>query len=251
MLKEERKDIISKQLQLKKRLTYQKIADYTNVSVDTVRRDLKEMEEEGKLQVVRGGATLPNEVANLVQFSKRNVLNTELKRKVAKKALNYIKEGDVVALNSGTTNVILAQEIANSMENITIVTNNLAAATVLMSQSNLQVIIIGGQTDNKEFSTYGLDVEKEFMRYHPDIAFLAMNAVDEEFAYSDFRLNEMSVINCLARISHQVIAVMDMTKMNTQSQRQVLPLDAVDKLVTNDLEESIKLQYEKAGVVFG
>ena len=204
-----------------------------NVSIDTVRRDLKSMEQAGLVKYVRGGACLPEAIASISHFSGREIINIERKRHAAVKALQYIQQGMVIALNSGTTNTVLAQEIVKRFSNLTVITNNLAAASVLMQNPSIRTILIGGELDAMERSTFGHTCEAEFASYTPDCAFLSINAVDHT-GYSDFRLAEIGILQILAKQTKRVIAVMDSSKLGHRSKKQLFSLDAVDLLIMDD-----------------
>lgn len=248
MLYNERIEIIMKQLQLYGTVKVNDLVDLMNVSVDTVRRDLKSMENNGMLKCVRGGACLPDSFGNMSNFSAREIINIDLKREAARKALKYIKEGYVIALNSGTTNTILAQELVQKKEQCTVITNNLAAISILMQNSDIKLIAIGGQVDPLENSTFGSVCEQEFGAYYPDIAFLSINAVSDTDGFTDFRLNELGIIKLLARQAEQVIAVMDSSKLGRCSRKKVLTPDNVDILVMDDnVPIELKEQYISQG----
>ena len=171
MLYNDRAAFILQQLQLKSTVKVTEIAKSLNVSVDTVRRDLKALEEQGQLKCVHGGASLPDYMLAFSNFSGREIIHIEEKRRAALKALEHLRPGSVIALNSGTTNVILAQELIKRFTDLTIVTNNVSAAMVLMQNQSLRTIVLGGDLDSLEHSTYGSICERELGRYYPDIAF--------------------------------------------------------------------------------
>ena len=112
MLFNERAEIILQQVQLQSTVRVQELSELLQVSQDTVRRDLRAMEKRGLLKCVRGGACLPESLSAFSNFKGREIIHSDLKRAASRKAIGYIREGDIVALNSGTTNTILAQEIA-------------------------------------------------------------------------------------------------------------------------------------------
>ena len=132
MLYNERADYILQQLQLQSTVKVSELSRQLSVSVDTVRRDLKTMEQQGQIRCVRGGACLAEPRVSFSNFTGREIIHSDLKRDAARKALAYIKENDLVAMNSGTTNTILAQELANAGLRCTVVTNNYAAIPALM-----------------------------------------------------------------------------------------------------------------------
>lgn len=234
MLYNERAEIILQQLQLQSTVKVNELSQLLKVSVDTVRRDLKAMEQAGLIKCLRGGACLPESLPSLSNFQGREVIHSDLKREAAKKALPYIKEGDIVAMNSGTTNTILAQEMMGINLPFTVVTNNFAAANVLMKHPSIRLIFIGGQTDYLEQSTFGPSCLSQFEAFFPDLAFLSINAVNYKDGFTDFRLNEIPVIQCLVEQARQRIAVMDSSKLGKCSKAKVLGPDQIDVLVMDD-----------------
>ena len=91
---------------------------------------------------------LPDYMLAFSNFSGREIIHIEEKRRAALKALEHLRPGSVIALNSGTTNVILAQELIKRFTDLTIVTNNVSAAMVLMQNQSLRTIVLGGDLDS-------------------------------------------------------------------------------------------------------
>jgi len=249
MLYTERVEFILQQLQLRANVKVGELAETMKTSIDTVRRDLKSMEQAGLVKYVRGGACLPETLSSISHFSGREVINISLKRQAALKAMQFIHSGDVIALNSGTTNTVLAQEIIKRFSDLTIVTNNLAAVTVLMQNPAIHTILVGGEVDAMERSTYGHVCETELARYTPDCAFLSINAVDDVAGYTDFRFSEIGIMQTLATNAHKVIAVMDSSKLGKRSKKQIFPLGRVNILVMDNISEEQKKRYCAAGAV--
>lgn len=249
MLHTQREEQILQQLQLCANIKAADLAKSMEVSLDTVRRDLKAMDAAGLVKYVRGGACLPESLAAISQFSGREIIHIEQKRKAAIKALKYIHPGSLIALNSGTTNTILAQEIIKRYTDLTVVTNNLAAAAVLMHNACIHTIIVGGDLDAGERSTCGHTCEVEFARYTTDCAFLSINAVDEAAGYTDFRYAEIGVMQTLVQHTKKAVAVMDSSKFDRRSKKQVFGLKSVAVLVTDEIPDDVKAVYTQAGVV--
>lgn len=249
MLYTERAEVILQQLKLQSTVKIGELSRLLQVSADTVRRDLKTMEQNGLIKCVRGGACLPESMVSFMNFTGREIVHSDLKREAARKALEYIKEGDVIALNSGTTNTILSQELLALDKKITVVTNNYAAISILMQSSWIRLIAVGGDIDPQERSTYGTVCEQEFGQYYPDIAFLSINAVNYNDGFTDFRFNEMGVIQLLAKSAKRVIAVMDSSKLGKTSKKKVLSRTQVDKVVMDDaISEEVREKYNERGI---
>ena len=249
MLYNERAECIMQQLQLRSTVKVNELSQLLEVSVDTIRRDLKQMEGSGLVICVRGGARLPESIKSMANFTGREVIHADLKREASRLAVSLVKQGDIVALNSGTTNTVLAEELLLLQEEFTVVTNNLAAANVLLQSRTIQVILVGGMLDTQECSTYGEDCLSGFSQYYPDLTFLSINAVNYQDGYTDFRLKEIPVIRLLARISKRTVAVMDSSKLGRCSKRKVLDGDKVDLLLMNGtISQEIRDQYAEAGI---
>lgn len=249
MLYQERENFVLQQLQLQSTVKVSELSRQLHVSVDTVRRDLKTMEQSGLIRCVRGGACLPESKILFSDFTGREIIHSDLKREAARKALSYIKEDDVVALNSGTTNTIVAQEMVAAGTRCTVITNNCAALNVLMQSSSIRVIAIGGILDAQERSTYGSICEQDFSQFYPDVVLLSINALNYKDGYTDFRMNEVGVIQLLASRGRQVIAVMDSSKLGQCSKLKVLAPDQVDFVVMdNHIPPEIREKYQKKGI---
>lgn len=248
MLYNERADFILQQLQLQSTIKVSELSRQLKVSVDTVRRDLKTMEQNGLIRCVRGGACLPESRLSFSNFMGREIIHSDLKREASRKVLSYLKENDVIAMNSGTTNMILAQELAASGLRCTVVTNNYAAIEFLSQNAGIKVIAVGGAVDPQERSTFGGFCEQMFAKFYPDTALLSINAVNYRDGYTDFRMEEIGVIQLLADRARQVIAVMDSSKLGKCSKCQVLNADQVDLLVMDDhILPEIREKYQKKG----
>ena len=250
MLYNKRAEIILQQLQLQTTVKTPELSELLHVSLDTVRRDLKAMERDGLVKCVHGGACLPEAYGTFSNFKGREVIHSDLKREASRKALEYVKPGDIVALNSGTTNTILAQEMVLHCKDITVVSNNLAAVNILMQASGIRVIAIGGDVDSTEQSTFGITCEQEFSRYYPDVTFLSINAVNYKDGFTDFRLSEAGIIRFLAEHSRKVIAVMDSSKLGKRSKCKVLDVGAVERLIMDDqVTEGAREKYREKGIL--
>jgi DeoR/GlpR family transcriptional regulator of sugar metabolism len=251
MLYREREEFIMRKLMIQSTVKVADLGRELGVSVDTVRRDLKSMEQKGLIQYVHGGACLPESQLPYQNFKGREIVNSGLKREAAKKAVRLIRPGDVIALNSGTTNTVLAQELPGLSQPMTVITNNLAAVNTLLNCENIHLIAIGGDLDPTEQSTYGSDCEQSFGAYRPDIAFLSINAVNCEDGYTDFRFRETGIIRLLAKSAKRVAAVMDSSKFGKCSKKHILEIPQVDLLITDDsLPDDIRAEYLARGFHF-
>lgn len=249
MLFEERANYIIKKLEQDNLVKTNDLVAEMNVSIDTIRRDLKKLEEEGRLTCIRGGACSSEEALQCSPFFGRQIVNEERKREAARKALSLIHSGNVIALNAGTTNSILAEEILKLRKQITIVTNNLSALSILTGSEYIDIVVPGGTVDKKELALCGYNCVEEISAYSFDLSFLAINALHPLKGFSDFRFQEIDIIKAMMKHSKQSIAVMDSNKFGKLSKKIFLSPKDIDLLITDDkIENSMKNQLMEAGL---
>ncbi len=249
MLFEERANYIIKKLEQDNLIKTNNLVNEMNVSIDTIRRDLKKLEEDGKLTCIRGGACSSEEALQCSPFFGRQIVNEELKREAAKKAISLIHTGNVIALNAGTTNSILAEELLKLKKQITVVTNNLSALSILMGSEYIQIVVPGGTVDKKEMALCGYNCLEEISSYSFDLSFLSINAFHTMQGFSDFRFQEIDIIKAMMKHSKQSVAVMDSNKFGKLSKKIFLSTKDIDLLITDDkIESAIKNQLIEAGL---
>lgn len=121
---------------------------------------------------------------------------------------------------------------------------------MLLQAPAIRVILIGGNVDPTEQSTYGPMCEQGFVQYYPDVTFLSLNAVNYKDGFTDFRLSEVEIIRALSEHSRRVIAVMDSSKLGKRSKCKVLDLDAVERLLMDDqVAEGVREKYREKGIL--
>src|SRR5690554_6000063 len=121
MLQEERYKIIQELLRQNDTVKVTELVHVLGVSIDTVRRDLENMETKKLLKRVHGGAVLPEDRGDQSVFSYRQSKNIDKKVELAALVCDYVSEGQAVALNAGTTNLEIAKKLAENFEQLTII----------------------------------------------------------------------------------------------------------------------------------
>src|SRR6187431_533291 len=142
MLKEERHQHILDELAIRNRILLTDIALKLEVSEDTIRRDLKELHDEGKLKKVHGGAVAKS--FNPFRFHEEDIYDRDNKVIIADKALSLIKDGQAVLITGGTTNLELISLLPKSLA-CTFFTPSLHAAMQLAQFPNIETVLIGGK----------------------------------------------------------------------------------------------------------
>jgi len=217
------------------------------VSEVTIRTDLRLLEEKGQLVRFHGGATvnplLIEKNFNELQLEERYQCYADPKKRIALEALKFINPGDTIILDSGSTTMMIAEELAKK-ENITVITNNLPAAFLLSDNSNIMLFVCGGTLRHKTRSLHGQIAEQSLMGISADILFVGADGIDLDRGITTF--NEgYSISEVMANAAKKVIAVLDSSKFGKSSFNVVLPISKIDTIITDDnISPDYKEQFE-------
>ena len=155
-MKQVRQEKIIELLTKNKNLSTEDLADYFNVSTQTIRRDLDALEEQGLVNKMYGGATIIGgeevEEISLVSFLEKDVENRLEKTRMAEAALSLIEDRSTVALDVGTS-VRMLVPLLNNKNNLIIITRDLVTATILSGHPTNQVYLVGGFIDERQESS--------------------------------------------------------------------------------------------------
>ncbi|MFD2114899.1 DeoR/GlpR family DNA-binding transcription regulator [Paenibacillus yanchengensis] len=249
MLQEERYKKILEILKLNDSVKVTELVQVLNVSIDTVRRDLENMESKRMLKRVHGGAILAEDHGDRNAFTYRDSKNKEKKEQLATLACTYVTEGQAIALNAGTTNLEVAKKLVEQFERLTIITNGLRIIDILSSKPNFTIIVPGGLLDHEEFALYGKKCEEEIRGYNIDQAFISINAISIDKGLTDFRMHEIDVMLAMMNSARQVNIVADSSKFEKVSYMNVCPLSDVTRIISDSsLNEDVVKLYRNAGV---
>lgn len=224
------------------------IAAALGVTEVTVRTDLRLLEERGMLTRFHGGAARSGALIALdsavegseVSLHDRYLLAADPKRRIAIEAAKMVKEGDTVILDSGSTTRLLADELAG-MSNITVITNNLPAANVLLENTDITLVVCGGTLRHKTVSLHGSIAEYALRGVSANLMFVGADGFDCETGITTF--NEgYAISGVMAEAARQVVVVSDSSKFGRKGFNIVLPIERIDTIVTdkNAPEDAIK-----------
>lgn len=248
MLQQERFFKIIEYLKEHRTVEFVVLAELTNVSIGTVRRDLMQLEESGMVKVVRGGASYRGDNLAKQPFDTRIVERAAEKNQLATVVGDVVEEGQSLALNSGTTNLAVATYLAENYRRLTIVTNNLHIVHVLEKCKNFTLILTGGIFDPSENALYGKQCEKDFCAYNIDIAFIAANSLSLEKGVTDFRLNQIPIMKAIVAHARRKIVVADSSKLQRVACANVCELTDLDGVITDEGGKDAAQKYAQVGL---
>ena len=237
MIPEERYKRILEKLEQDGVVKANELSESFNTSYETIRRDLQYLERQGKLRRSAGGAApIPaqnNDVTHYTDFLARVTQNLQDKENIAEYALRYIKEGDSVALDSGTTAFALARLIKNRFKALTVVTNSLAIAYELSDAPGITLIMTGGIYRPDEMSFISDIASQIFTRLSINIFFLTTCGLSIDKGATYQRMDEMSAQLEMLKCADRTIAIADHSKIGVNSIFKMCDISAIDTIITD------------------
>jgi len=246
MLKKERQAYILHQVNLHNRVLSSMLSSEIHVSEDTIRRDLYELADEGKLIKVHGGALSPS--FNHVHFPTNGVYSQQQKRKIAQKAISLISNGMFVLTSGGTTILEMARSLPPQLK-ATFVSGSIPAILEYMNHPNIEVILVGDRVSKNSKITVGLEAVAKIKQLKADICFLGMNAIDTEHGMTENDWEVVQLKRAMVESSRKVVCLTIAEKINTYQPIQICELTKIDTLITElSPDDPILKPYAEMGI---
>ncbi len=227
MLKKERQAYITQQLNLHNKVLSSDLSLQLNVSEDTVRRDLNELSEQGKLLKVHGGA-----LSTGFHFTLENnsIYNASEKRTIARKAVSLIKDGMMVLLSGGTTIRELVKSLPLDL-NATFITVSVPIALELLNHPCCEVIFLGNKLSKSAQMSVGAEVIRKLSDLKADLCFLGTNSIDGN-GVTDMEWEVIEVKKAMLASADKKVSLAISEKLNTAQKLKVCKLEELDYLIT-------------------
>lgn len=251
MLAVERQKRILELIQQRQFVKVEALSKELGVSEMTIRRDLEKCEKDGTVQRCYGGAILKIVAENEVHYSKKIEKNPEGKLKIGMAAAKLVKSRSTIFLGAGTTVYKMAEQILDVPE-LTIVTNDLAIATLISKQSSARLILIGGMVQNTLGCTHGSMTEEMLKQIRVEASFSSGLAVDNKFELYNEDERKTSFRKLLLGNSSSSYLLIDKSKFFKNSLYHVHGLESYTCVITDchPMEEEVLHFAERKGVRF-
>lgn len=213
------------------RVVVEDLAERFAVTVQTIRRDLSELSDAGKLDRVHGGAVLRSGVTNL-HYEDRRGLHEGAKTGIAKRCAADIPDGASLFLNIGTTTEAVARELLGH-KNLMVVTNNINIANILVANDSCDIVLTGGVLRRVDGGLVGNLTVATIEQFKFDIAVIGCSAMDEDGDFLDFDLQEVNVSRTILAQARQSYLVVDHSKFQRSAPARIASLEQIDKFYTD------------------
>ena len=228
MLKQERQSFILREINLHNKVLSSDLCDQIEVSEDTIRRDLNELADDGKLIKVHGGALSKS---YHISSNTNHVYSLDEKKTIASKACRLIDDGMFVLTTGGTTIIELAKALPVELR-ATFFTGSLQAAREYIHHPNIEIIFIGDRISKSSQITVGGEAISRIKQIKADLCILGTNAVDIEHGITDNDWEVVQVKKAMIESSKKVVSLTISEKLNSAQRLQVCSLDKIDVLIT-------------------
>ncbi|GMA62010.1 DeoR/GlpR family DNA-binding transcription regulator [Alicyclobacillus fastidiosus] len=218
-----------------------------DVTEETVRRDLDNLSNEGRIRRSHGGAVRVSWDTEEVPYRERENVNVSEKQAIARKAIQYIDAGDRIALDASTT----AWHVAVQLPDIplTVLTNSLKVALELSDRPKIEVVSTGGILRANSLSNVGPMAEEALSRFYVNKAFLSCKCCHLDYGISETDTLQALVKQKMIEISDKVFLLADLSKLGVRDFAQVATIKDLDVLITNGpIPYDMMQEFNRVGV---
>ncbi|MEM7613714.1 MAG: DeoR/GlpR family DNA-binding transcription regulator [Pseudomonadota bacterium] len=212
-------------------VTVDGLVAHFGVTPQTIRRDLTELAEDGKLERVHGGAILPSGTRNIV-YEERRALNLSAKVDIARACAAQIPNNCSLFLNIGTTTEAVAAELLQHQD-ILVVTNNTNIATILSANPQANVVVTGGTLRRSDGGLVGYLATKTIEQFRFDFAVIGCSALSQNADILDFDIQEVEVSHAIIRQSKRVFLASDGSKFLRTAPARICTMSDIDTFFTD------------------
>lgn len=237
MLNTHRREHILDQISSHRKVSVMDIATSLDVSDETVRRDLKDLEKEGLLRRVHGGAISLTPIRD-EPISERVQKLAKEKGLIAQLAVKLITDGTSVFLNIGSTVESLARQLGQ-FNDLKLYTNSLNVAQIANEFKGVTVFVTPGQLRSVETDLVGYDTVSYIQNYYFDTVFMGIAGIDVDRGFMDYEEDESRIRQTLIKSARNKVMLADSSKFGKSANICSASFDEIDRLVTDVKPEKV------------
>lgn len=249
MFADERRTKIADMISRNNSVSTSELTEIFQVSLETIRRDLESMEEQGVLKRVHGGAISVQKLQSYDNLSRRTISHQTEKRKLSLAACACISNRDYIALDVGTTAIELAKLIRERFQELTVLTNSLEIFEILSGNRGIHTILAGGFYLAEEKCFYGHPTIDMIHQFHVAKCFITPSGISLNFGISDHIHEMIDVQRNIMGISDEIYVLVDSSKFESCAPLKICDLNKAHTYLTDSgLSEEIYKIYHEVGI---
>jgi DeoR/GlpR family transcriptional regulator of sugar metabolism len=238
---ERRLDAIEALVASGQRLTVTELAARLGVSAVTIRRDLRQLEQAGRVVRTHGGAV----AADDLPFADRLDLARPQKECIGRAAAEMIRPGDSIILDSGSTPYLTARRLAD-VSGLTVVTNSIPVVEALKAAAGIEVVLLGGVLSRHSMAFTGPTVRQQLEGIHVRLALLGADGLTVERGAQAAGAEAAASARLMAEHAEQVVVLADGSKLGRNAMSAYLPARDMYTLITaGELDETSRSEIER------
>ena len=246
MLTSQRKQLILNLLRRDGQIVAKQLSAQLSLSEDTIRRDLREMAQDGVLQRVHGGALPAAQAA--VDFSARQALVPDEKKAIGRAAAALVEDRQVIFIDGGTTAVQLARNLRGDLR-ATVVTHSPSVAVELASHPTVEVVLIGGRLFKHSIVNVGAMAFEAISRVRADIYFMGVTGIHPKAGLSTADLEEAGIKRAIMASSAETVVLASSEKLGVASPFVIAAVKDISGLVVSSaVSRASVAPYRKLGM---
>lgn len=231
MLKEQRQDLILERITKDSRIYVTSLSSELGVSDDTIRRDIAELEQKGLLTKVHGGAIARSGIS--IEFTERLGTDTAMKRSLVDKLIPLFKDGEVLLIDGGTTNLELVKALPDD-KHFVVVTNSIPIASELSARRNIETTLLGGKIIGQSQVTAGIMAYRALENVYPDWSIVGVSDIHPEKGLMTTMQEEALMKRSFIEQGGKRVVIATSNKLNTADHYRFGSLSEIDYLVVED-----------------
>lgn len=240
-----REDEIIAIVNQRKKVEVNELAELLNVSKVTIRKDLDRLEERGMIHRQHGFA----EINNQGDLNYRLATNYELKKKIAMRARDIVNDGETIIIESGSTCVLLAEEIAMHCKDVTIITNSCFLAAYVRKYDNIEIILLGGEYQKDSQVNVGPLIKTVIDHFYVDKLFVGIDGYNPKGIFTGSDLARADASKLMAQSANKVIILTDSSKFIQRGLVTEFNVSEIDTIFTDEgIDLQISRQLEQYGL---
>lgn len=247
MNKDERFRIILSRLATEGTVQVSDLAEAFDVSLVTIRKDLTELEEAGKLYRSHGKAILIDPFTGNRSVNEKEKLNIVEKERIGRAAASLIKSDDSILIASGTTMHAFARCI-NPVHHLTVVTASMPVAEILAQKDNIDIIQLGGILRHSSLSVTGTYSEAMLKDFSFTKLFIGVDGITADVGLTTTDIREAQLNRAMMKVAQKVICLADTSKFGRNGLAKICDIDDIDLCITNEISPKVKKMAEDHGL---
>jgi DeoR family glycerol-3-phosphate regulon repressor len=213
-------------------VTVEQLAEQLGVTLQTVRRDVQRLAENGHVTRFHGGVRLPSSTTENLGHQQRVRLNADAKTRIARSVAAAVPHDCSLILNIGTTTEAIARALSQHT-GLRVITNNLNVASILSANPHCEVIVVGGVVRGRDQGIVG-EAAVDFIRqFKVDIALIGISGIESDGSLRDYDYREVKVSQTILTHAREVWLAADHSKFNRPAMVEMGTIEQIDHLFTD------------------